>query len=306
MAWTGEAGGPGGNEREMPAHWKIAVALAALCGTARAERTCAIEIDGDAALAAQVRAELQLFADDDTPCVAIRVACRDAGEQLVIELRDELGRSSQQTFTSPGGVAAFIVSWSRRPLLRTAVPPVATSAATSVSAPALTAPSLTAPIAATRPDDAGWRAELGLMYVQASGRDSTWGVLAASLVRRIGIWRYGGAVRALTGGYLGYVTSDGELTFGVERHREGFDVRAELIGGRSLVQFSSDADFTDYGSIGPHVGVRGTMAWWVDRSIAIEVSVGYDLARQRDPFDEYGREPIVPHNHFGAGVRWAL
>lgn len=114
---------------------------AVLCGAASAARAaCAVQLDGDPEVIAPVRRAIEGFGDDDATCVDVRALCSRDAADIVIDLRDELGRSVQRRFTTPEGAAAFLISWSRRPLPQTGtgLEPVA--------------PPMAAPPGAARPD----------------------------------------------------------------------------------------------------------------------------------------------------------
>lgn len=134
----------------------VSAVLMLRAGQARA--SCALTLDGDADTVSRIRTSLAAFSDN-TACVALRVHCALASGAIVLDLQDELGRSAHRTFASPDGAAAFLISWSRRPVLDARAPLVATARPSSGAAPATAsgaAPAIAsgaAPRPAGRPND---------------------------------------------------------------------------------------------------------------------------------------------------------
>src|SRR3954463_14534320 len=100
---------------------RIALAVAVLCGgvagpAGPASAGCPIDVTGDPVIAHRIVDELALFVDDASPCLSLRAAGSAGNGGLTVELHDELGGTALRTFDSPAGAAAFLVSWSRRPL----------------------------------------------------------------------------------------------------------------------------------------------------------------------------------------------
>lgn len=92
------------------------VLLVGLAAVRPAAADCPITVRGATEVARAVSAELQAFPADDLPCVPLVVHCTAIPEGIEIELRDTLGGMAQRSFATPGGVAAFLLSWSRRPI----------------------------------------------------------------------------------------------------------------------------------------------------------------------------------------------
>jgi len=278
----------------------VCIAVAVLCFAAvRADASCPITLEGNAVTVDPIRAELGAFTEDGSPCVALWVACRKTGDQLEIELHDELGRSSERMFASPGGAAAFIVSWARRPLLPNL-------AAIQQAAPAIASSSRTAS------SNRSWHPELGLAYLNASGHSSGWAVATVSVLKRASIWRYGGTLRGMLGGNEGlyhqfYVNTEAEATFGVAH--EPFNrvtVHGEVIAGGSLITFTNEANPADYGARGPRIGARTTLGWQLRRSLLLEISIGYDFAWQSVEHEFGVYDDVVGFRYAAGGVRWTL
>jgi hypothetical protein len=95
----------------------ILVVVASSDTAGAAPDQCPISIDGDA-VAARVRDELLGFAGPGGEhCMPLTVACTQEQEQVVVDFTDEFGRHVERRFDSPAGAAAFLISWSRRPVL---------------------------------------------------------------------------------------------------------------------------------------------------------------------------------------------
>jgi hypothetical protein len=96
---------------------------ALLCGSPSVARaSCAIDLEGDPDVIARVHDPLVAFGDDSVTCVDVEVLCSRDADEIVLDLRDALGRSVQRRFRTPEGAAAFLVSWSRRPLPQAGTP----------------------------------------------------------------------------------------------------------------------------------------------------------------------------------------
>jgi len=133
-----------------------------LCGAASVARaSCALQLDGDPEVVGAVRDAVDAFREDGVACVDVRALCSRDDAAIVVDLRDQLGRSVQRRFTTPDGAAAFLISWSRRPLpqsgtglepsgppRRAATPPGATPPGAT---PPSTMPRALAPPSATPP-----------------------------------------------------------------------------------------------------------------------------------------------------------
>ncbi|HEX3760488.1 MAG TPA: hypothetical protein VHW23_17350 [Kofleriaceae bacterium] len=271
----------------------LAVAAALCAMTRRAEASCPIALDGDAAVVDRVRAELGSFGDSAPPCVALWVQCRQNGAQLEIDLHDELGRSSLHLFASADGAAAFLVSWSRRPLVD-----LDASAPPGLVVPRPPRP-LPDPVATTDARDQVWHLEISLDYIAATGISSQWGTLSAAVMKRSQIWRYGGDVRALTGTFLGNLTMEADAVFGVETAlAPRVAASAELVVGDAVLARGSEDIFgPDYGTDGLRAGLRGGVVWQMYDPIGLELQWGYDVLRS--PLGGLARL-----SHIALGLRW--
>jgi hypothetical protein len=283
----------------LPLVAPLAVAAVVLCGLAgHAEASCPIALDGDAAAVDGVRAELHRFGDGEPPCVALWVQCRQNGNQLEVDLRDELGRSSLHLFASAAGAAAFLVSWSRRPL------PARGPAATDASAP----PGLVAPrsppgeVATPDAQDGAWHPEISLDYVAGTGLRRQWGTLTVAVMKSSGIWRYGGDVRGLTSTLVSNAIVEPELAFGVH-HALTPQVAAsgEVVAGDLVVVRGDEIDapdsVADHGIGGVRAGLRAGVLWQVLAPLGVEVRWGYDIVRS-----PHGG--LADVSHVALGLRW--
>ena len=288
----------------------LAMAMALCARDARA--SCAIALEGDAAVVERVRSELRGFDDDAAACVALWVQCRQSGDQLEIDVHDELGRSALHLFASADGAAAFLVSWSRRPVdagpggsPSTAAGPGDDPGATP-DAIARYAPGDTAPrsqLAPASPD--GWHAELGLDYLATSALHIHWGAATAALMMHAGIWRYGADVVGMTGGRIGNFAAETEARFGVEFPlSRRISAAAAVVGGEMIVG-GDDAGRdvrADYSSGTLRGGLRAGVLWQATAPIALAVLWGTDLVwlAAQPPTGTM----LVNVSHLALGMRW--
>jgi hypothetical protein len=273
----------------------------ALCA-GRADASCAIAFEGDPSVVERVRAELGSFSDDGSACVALWVQCQQNGDQLQIDLHDELGRSALHLFSSAVGAAAFLVSWSRRPVGAEPGAPPGTSAAIERQAPGDTAPR---PLAApTPPTDAeGWRAELDLDYLATSDSHGNWGELAAAMINRAGLWRYGAEISAIAGKPPNAFAAGIATTLGVAVPLSPrVTASGDAVAGEIVVGNHSGYD-GDYAASGPRVGIRARMTWQMTAPIGLAVSWGYDLAWLAIPSPSTGNT-FRGLSHLAFGVQW--
>jgi hypothetical protein len=274
-----------------------AVTAAALCAMTRhAEASCPIALDGDPAVVDRIRAELDSFGDSAPPCVALWVQCRQNGAELEIDLHDELGRSSLHLFASADGAAAFLVSWSRRPLVDLAAPtPPEQAAPPGLVAPRPVPAAAAAPVAR----DERWHPEISLDYLAATGFSNQFGVATALVMKRSQIWRYGVGVSGFTGTIFGTITLEAEAVFGFQTEL-GSRVTAisELVVGDAVIARGSANSFgVDYGTDGGRAGVRGGVLWQVFDPIGLEAAWGYDVLAS--PGGAY-----IRMSHVALGLRW--
>lgn len=284
----------------LPLLAALAIAAAVLCARAgHAEASCPIVLDGDLAAVDGIRAQLRRFGDGEPPCVALWVQCHQNGNQLEVDLRDELGRSSLHLFASAAGAAAFLVSWSRRPL-----PELAPSAPDASAPPGLAVPrSPPGKVAPPDAPDAAWHPEISLDYVAGSGTRRQWGTLTVAVMKNAGIWRYGGDVRVLTGSLVSNAILEPELAFGVHSPlMPRVTASGEVVAGDAVVmrgELPIDApDYVpDHGLGGIRAGLRASVFWQVRPPLGLEVRWGYDVLR-------------APHggwagvSHVALGLRW--
>jgi hypothetical protein len=283
----------------LPRVVPLAVATAVVCGLAgHAEASCPIALDGDAAAVDGVRAELRRFGDGEPPCVALWVQCRQTGNQLEVDLRDELGRSSLHLFASAAGAAAFLVSWSRRPL-----PELGPSTTDASAPPGLVAPrSPPGEVAATDSQDAAWHPEISLDYVAGSGTRQQWGTLAVALMKSSGIWRYGGDVRGLTSTLVSNAIIEPEIAFGVHTAlTPRVAASGEVVAGDLVVVrgdlFDAPDTVADHGTAGVRAGLRAGVLWQALAALGVEVRWGYDVVRS-----PHGG--LADVSHVALGLRW--
>jgi hypothetical protein len=278
----------------------FSIAIAALlCVADPARASCAIQLDGDIEAVAWISAELGAFAGGDTACLQLWVRCHRRADHLEIELQDELGRTTRRIFASPEGAAAFLISWSRRPL------------------PELIG-ALAAPPRVARGAGRAWHPEIELAYVRSvDSKYPNWGAVAASLVKRRSIWRYGGSLHVIAGpprgvfnqsAYFGYMATEAVGMLGAVRQvRDRWALRGELAVGGSVISLVTRAGAPHYRAMGIRGAVRAELAWQLRPELALALALGNDILRQID----YRREasPLGDHDyihdlHVDLGVRW--
>lgn len=303
-----------GNEGGMSGLRALGFTMATLCALAGRARACPITLDGDAEVIDRVRAELGDF-DHDGACVAVWARCRSTGGQLEIDLHDELGRSSLHLFMSADGAAAFLISWSQRPL-PDPEPDRAPGGPPGLVEPG--PPPGSAPVPA--PLDRLWHPEVGVAYIAASGAHGPWGATTAAMRKNAGIWRYGGGGRLIVG------TSGLTLVAGVEAAAgvqfellPRVTMLGELFAGDAVVVRNADSGGElDYGAGGPRGGIRAAIGWQFSAPFGLELEWGYD-ALQSSPSsttpagsqDQTQAESDVTRlwglavpSHISLGLRW--
>lgn len=288
------------------------LALLAL-GARRAEATprCPIELRGDPEVAAQIVAELDAFPDDGSPCVALAIACSARDGALVLALQDAIGGEAQRTFASAAGAAAFLISWSRRPVIVDNTDSAPATAVVATSAAPSAAPA------------AGWRVELGL-GMAITGHNET-SALQVVVARDATDHKLGLGARALTGWvrdeinfngvdglyYERPIDVGGQLfaTYGYQRSpaphvRFHLDFEA---GGSILVQDTPENSLQLNG-IGLYGGARvglGVHAYAMELYAGAGVDALYQLPVkiERSPF---GLGTVYGYPHFDVALRWTL
>lgn len=282
---------------------RFAFAMVMLCcGVQRAEASCAIALGGDAAAIERVRSELDGFADDGSSCLPLWVQCQSIGDQIEIDLHDGVGRSSLRLFASPGGAAAFIISWSRRPLL------AAPAASDRLAPPSATPPRAVAADRSIFPD-LGWQPALGAGYVASTGDLHSWGTITGSLTWDWGILRVGPAVRGIIGGVSGSDSAEAQVMLGVDRRvSRRFTEFYELTIGRTIVGESTNFRDLGYGTMGVRGTLRTALRWRLPASLELEAALGYDLVRRVDGSStlSLSADPslFAGFVHLDLGMRW--
>jgi hypothetical protein len=252
---------------------------------AAAPGACAIAVDGDAT-AAQIRQELLSFpAAGDDPCIPLRVTCARQEQQVVINFTDELGRYVERRFDSPAGAAAFLISWSRRPI--------------GEARPAASAPSA-----------ARWQPAVGYALFWVSGVNHGSAMLSASITRHdtdrqphryfgLGV-RYQEAVSGL----------DLSLIYGLVRNSHRALQRLEVRAGLGDADFpTGDEYLTTAEVVGLSAGIRGALGVELVDDIDLELSAGADLLfvspdPQLTSLPEHLGFQLPLFLHVGAQLRW--
>jgi hypothetical protein len=290
---------------------RLIVALAALAEPARAG--CPIRIDGDPATAAALQGELAQFPDDGAPCIAVEVACAAEAGGVTLELRDELGGAAVRSFESPAGAAAFLVSWSRRPM-------VAAAPGTMPARPE-------APLArAVAPTPGAARARWGF-EARAAALAAPTALLAAvdlGALYTAADRQYGLVVRAITSdttfepydlgfyapAHWAYVATSIE---GVGRFRGPalgpLRTRLELAGGGMVITRIDDETMATTSAYGVYGATRGAVSYPLAGGLAVELGAGLETLWQGGPSGR-GRSPlgdgqILAYPHLEVGLRWA-
>jgi hypothetical protein len=270
----------------------VAAVLAVLDDIAFA--SCALVLGGDAETVARIEAALSAFPDDPTACVAVRAMCDRTGGEITLELQDEIGRSAHRTFASPDGAAAFLISWSRRPLLDLAPIEIATD-----------------------PPLDPLRGEFHFVYLPPLGGSQASVTTMAAVVRHSGLWRYGGDLR-LRGAPMRddttaivWIATDAELTVGLEHTWDDrLLARGELVGGASYATVVSLADVPGASTMAVHAGLRATGAARLTSSIWLEAALGLDVQAGQTheevrPFDMAPANPFLHPLRLEIGLLWA-
>jgi hypothetical protein len=267
-------------------------------------QACPITLEGDAEVIDRVRAELGDFQDGGA-CVAVWARCRGTGDQIEVDLHDELGRSALHLFRSADGAAAFLISWSRRPLPDRAPGP-----------PGLVEPGPSPAPAPPAQLDPLWRPEIGLAYVAASGAHSPWITATAAVTKHAGLWRYGGAGHIFTGVNGPTVTAEVEAALGVQTALlPRITVVSELFVGDAVVaRGASFGGDMDYGAGGLRAGIRAGIDWQFSAPFGVELQWGYDVVQwsssSATPAGSDGTSDVMrvwglaAPNHVALGLRW--
>jgi hypothetical protein len=292
----------------------IAVVLCSAPSAAHA--SCTIDLEGDPDVIARIHDPLLAFGDDSVACVDVRVLCSRDVDDIVLDLRDQLGRSVQRRFLTPDGAAAFLISWSRRPLPHagtgleptapptTVAPPVSNAAAPPRPAPppprvaaAAAPPSMQAEV----PDDASLRSLRGLApevrtaYIAAPfgspSLDGLAGLVEVAALFQHGAWRYGANVRAITASVsqdhflqeaarLEWVGLDVEGVFGSRWRINRILLGGEVFVGAGATVVGSQQGMVDAPPLGLRGGARIAIASHVFSMLWVEGRLAWDGLRQ--------------------------
>jgi len=307
--------------------WLTTVALGALLAD-RAEASCRVVIDGEAAAA--LRSSLDAFGDDGGLCLSLRVTIVQGDNgAFVVELHDELGRVARREFATADGAAAFVASWSRRPLpdhANPVAPPRPPPPAPPKRVAAATRPPpvivYRAPphIANEDPSPPIRPLSLEVHLDYAFAKAIPYAVSPAiDVVRRDGYLRYGGELR-LIGADTGidqfdaapgasYFASmvDVELvgTLGVIAQSSRLSARAELLAGTAAVfgvERPSGNDVLQ--TAGLRAGSRAAVALRLVGALWIQGGAGWDLLVQPGSQHGLGDNHPVTAAHAEIGVMW--
>jgi hypothetical protein len=255
---------------------------------AAAPGQCSIAVDGDAT-AAQVRQELLTFpAAGQESCIPLAVACSQQEEQVVVDFTDELGRHVERRFDTPAGAAAFLISWSRRPVV------------TAVEAE---------PLARFR----RWQPAAAISVMRMQGVGAGFGLVSLAVTRHDSgapTHRYLGL-----GARYGWTSSfedvaDVALLYGVVRTTPRFAQRLEASAGAGRV--TAPTYFEDVGDtmVGFRAGLRAAFGVELIDDLSIEASAGVDLLiagknRMVDAFPEVLGFDTPLSVHLGVALQWA-
>jgi hypothetical protein len=170
---------------------------------------------------------------------------------------------------------------------------------------------IAAPGAASQ--DQPWHLEFNAGALVASGIYPYWGTTAAALVRQTSMFRFGGALRMMTGGYLGHVVGEVTGSFGVvDAPSDRLTAIAELTAG-STIRGDTTESGADFGADGLRAGVRAMIDRRLAGPLRLQVGGGIDVLR-RLVIPSAVAEPSTPSGsyidyalcpHIEAGLRWA-
>ena len=322
----------------------IAVVLCSAPSAARA--SCAIDLEGDPDVIARIHDPLLAFGDDSVTCVDVRVLCSRDVDDIVLDLRDQLGRSVQRRFLTPDGAAAFLISWSRRPLphagtgLEPSAPPTTTPAVTNADTPrpapppprvAAAAPPL--PVRAEVPDDVNLASQRGVgteirtAYIAAPfgapSLDGLAGVVEGAALLRHGALRYGANVRAITASVsqdhflqeaarLEWMELDVEGVFGSRWQINRILLGGEIYAGAGYTLVTSQQGLVDAPALGLRGGARIAIASHVFSTLWVEGRLAWDGLRQLGETGSTQQDAVLRSDrylgqaHLEIGVLWRL
>lgn len=287
----------------------LAPALAIIAIVAARADACPIELAGDPAATNAIAGELAAFGNDAGPCLALEVQCRIVDGAIAIDLRDELDGRATRTFESPAGAAAFLISWSRRPL-------AVGERAVAPQAPPPTPPTATPPTA-TPPRDTTWRNELALAGILTT--TNRIGAVQGLRTRTANGREFGVGVRALVGEERNdYEDTEGNEHFAGTTYLGlqalalyGFTtaptawsrVHGHVEGGATFLSQLDQSQISMSGA-GPHLGVHVGAALQIGDELELELGLGVDLLLQRTL--DVARNPLGPSNVYGFGHLHAI
>ena len=322
----------------------VALALC-WCAARTAHASCAMAIDGDPDAVTDIEAALYSFGQDEVPCVAVRVLCSRDANQFVVDLHDQLGRSVQRRFLTAAGAAAFVISWSRRPLPQdgtglTLLAPPAPAAPPTLARPlappppdvprsarvAALAPAAGAEVAARAPgsplglaDPGGRHGELHAAYVPVAGNGF---IVEGTLVRHRGIWQYGGAVRTVASWPVErrrlddgatesmWFLSEAEVLLRTQWARDRLIVRGEVAAGGGVLGLWTDIGSSPYfQALGVRGGARAMVLAQLVSSLYLEAIAGTEImvaAYTTNANNVLAQNQLQIWPHVELGLLWAL
>jgi len=337
-----EAQGCAGNQADELRAYLLPIAVVLFGAPSAARASCAIELEGDPDVIARIHDPLLAFGDDSVTCVDVRVLCSRDVDDIVLDLRDQLGRSVQRRFVTPDGAAAFLISWSRRPLphagtgLEPSAPPIAVSNAAAPPRPAPPPPRVAtaAPppsMQAEAPDDAslpslrGLAPEVRTAYIAAPfgspSLDGLAGVVEVAALFQHGAWRYGANARAITASVsqdhflqeasrVEWVGLDVEGVFGSRWRINRILLGGEVFVGGGATIVGSQQGMVDAPSLGLRGGARIAIASHVLSRMWVEGRLAWDGLRQLGQTAEQDTvlrpDRYLGDVHLEIGLLWRL
>jgi hypothetical protein len=237
------------------------------------------------------------------------VVCTSEAGKIALDLEDPLGGAAHRWFSSLEGAAAFLVSWSRRPLPQD-----------GTDLERIASPGATSPTGAAAGDDR-WRGEFRLAYSGGPFVRGWWGAAEGAAVRHHGIWRYGAATRVMSSSVTQLFFSDGqdvdvllglevEAVAGVEWRSGRFMLRNEVAAGGAYLTAHSQQGALHFQTAGPRAGVRASLGLELAPTLWLDLSGGWDVLQQaigdRSGLDHVlDSDPIIDQMHLEIGLLWA-
>ena len=281
----------------------LAIALS-WCAASVARADCPIELRGLRDLVRSIAPAVAAFGDDRGSCVSVRALCTRQADVIVLDLEDTLGGRARRWFTSPEGAAAFLISWSRRPLPQDG-----------------TGLELLATPGAARASDGRVRGELRIAFTGEPFVHSWWGAVEGAAVRERGLVRYGAAMRLMSSSVtvrhfdaaehtevlLGF---DVEGTAGPVVRGDRWMVRGEIAAGLGIITATSQEGSLTFQAAGPRGGLRASFAYELVPTLWLDVSGGWDLLYEAfsghdSPDHVLEGGPTFDQAHAEIGLLWA-